>query len=132
MISFTVSDYSDIISLQRPLITRPSMEISHRAKQFAPFAALQGFEQNIRQKEIIYEERRILSDDQKEEINRFLHTISIGMVISILYFTENPHLPGLGKYYNLTGVVDNFISSSHLVIEENEIKIENIYSIKAL
>lgn len=43
--------YQDIIHLHRPLSSRIGMPVSHRAKQFAPFAALKGFETCIQEKE---------------------------------------------------------------------------------
>ena len=44
---------------------RHPMDVGRRAKQFAPFAALKGFEDAVREKEIIYEPRRILSEERK-------------------------------------------------------------------
>ena len=46
--------YTDMIYMQRPIPRRIRMDIGHRAKQFAPFAALKGFEECVRKKEIIY------------------------------------------------------------------------------
>ena len=38
------------------------MDVGRRAKQFAPFAALRGLDETIRQQEIIYEPKRDLSE----------------------------------------------------------------------
>ena len=38
------------------------MDVGRRAKQFAPFAALRGLDETIRQQEIIYESKRDLSE----------------------------------------------------------------------
>lgn len=46
-----MTDYSDMIDLPRPRLHHIPMEIRHRAKQFAPFAALKGFEECIHAKE---------------------------------------------------------------------------------
>lgn len=35
------------------------MDVGRRAKQFAPFAALRGLDETIRQQEIIYEPKKI-------------------------------------------------------------------------
>ena len=40
--------YNDILHKSRPVSRRHPMLISHRAKQFAPFAALKGYEEAIR------------------------------------------------------------------------------------
>jgi hypothetical protein len=43
-----IDDYSDIISLPHPEIPyHPRMSIRKRAAQFAPFAALTGFEETL-------------------------------------------------------------------------------------
>ncbi len=41
------------------------MDVGRRAKQFAPFAALRGLDETIRQQEIIYEPKRDLSEERK-------------------------------------------------------------------
>ena len=41
------------------------MDVGRRAKQFAPFAALRGLDETIRQQEIIYEPKRDLSEEKK-------------------------------------------------------------------
>ena len=67
-----VRSYEDIIEMQRPTAKRRGMEIAHRAKIFAPFAALKGFEDCVKEKEIIFEERKLLTDDQTERLNQRL------------------------------------------------------------
>ena len=43
-----ISDYADIINLQRPIsYKRPPMPVIKRAAQFAPFAALTGHDEAI-------------------------------------------------------------------------------------
>lgn len=51
-----VQDYNDILHMKYPLATHdsvkyPPMPKAERAKIFAPFAALQGFEEAIREKQ---------------------------------------------------------------------------------
>jgi len=53
-------------------LKHPSMEYGHRAKIFAPFDALAGFSDAVAAKEVQYEFRRELSEDDQEEINRRL------------------------------------------------------------
>ncbi len=55
----TIEDYEDIIDLPRPVSKKhPQMSDLNRAAQFAPFAALTGFEGKIAQTEINSEEKR--------------------------------------------------------------------------
>lgn len=65
-------DYKDIMDRKRPILHHHPMEIAHRAKQFAPFAALKGFEETVEKQEVIYTERPVLSEDQKEILDRKL------------------------------------------------------------
>ena len=72
--------YRKILKIGRPKhdkysefnIRHPSMPCSRRAKIFAPFDALVGFDERINKKKVLYEPRRVLSEGEKEEINRKL------------------------------------------------------------
>lgn len=64
-------NYMDIMRLGRPHSRRLRMDIPHRAKQFAPFAALRGFADCIRAKEVCCESERRISEDWEEDcLNR--------------------------------------------------------------
>ena len=72
--------YADVLHRGQPRHERfdlfrlrhPSMDTGKRAKIFAPFDALKGFNDAISAKEVQYEFRRELDDDEKEELNRRL------------------------------------------------------------
>jgi len=53
-------------------LKHPSMDCGRRAKIFSPFDALKGFNEAVAAKEVLYEYKRELSDNQKEELNRRL------------------------------------------------------------
>ena len=53
------SAYQPYLYLPRPVSRRHPMDVGRRAKQFAPFAALRGLDETIRQQEIIYEPKEI-------------------------------------------------------------------------
>lgn len=57
------------------------MDVGRRAKQFAPFAALRGLDETIRQQEIIYEPKRDLSEEKKNELDMKLRILAYGMKI---------------------------------------------------
>ena len=97
--------YRKIIHLPRPASGRTPMAVERRAKQFAPFAALKGFEDAVREKEIIYEPRRILAEEKKNELDIKLRMLKPGMEILVEYFTGNPLLPGFGRYHTVKGDV---------------------------
>lgn len=100
-----VKNYEDIIEMQRPTAKRQGMEIAHRAKIFAPFAALKGFEECVREKEIIFEERKLLTDDQAEMLDQRLRSLKNGDQITATYFVVNLLDVELGQYKKITGSV---------------------------
>lgn len=100
-----VRNYEDIIEMQRPIAKRRGMEIAHRAKIFAPFAALKGFEECVREKEIIFEERKILTDDQVEKIDQRLRTLKNDDWIKAKYFVVNLLDAEIGQYKEIVGPV---------------------------
>lgn len=51
--------YQKYLYIPRPVSKRYPMDVQHRAKQFAPFAALRGFEEIVRKQEILYEQRKV-------------------------------------------------------------------------
>lgn len=121
--------YADMIYLQRPVSRRIRMDIGHRAKQFAPFAALKGFEESVRKKEIIYEKKKILLDDRKWEIDQKLRLLEYGKRIQVTFFKESREYPGKGQYQTVDGMVDFYDPSIHLRIGNNEINIADISDI---
>lgn len=123
------SAYADMIYLQRPVSRKIRMDIGHRAKQFAPFAALKGFEESVRKKEIIYESKKILSEDKRCEIDRKLRLITYGMRIRVTYFKESQENPEKGQYHTVDGIVDFYDPSIYLRVGNNEINIMDISEI---
>ena len=118
--------YRKIIHLPRPASGRIPMAVERRAKQFAPFAALKGFEDAVREKEIIYEPRRILSEEKKNELDMKLRMLKPGMEILVEFFTGNPSLPGFGRYHTVKGDVAFFDPSVGLRVGDTEIEIRDI------
>ena len=72
--------YKEVFKTGRPVHQRfddfrlkhPSMENGRRAKLFAPFDALAGFDEAVAAKETLYEFKREPSDEEKEELDRRL------------------------------------------------------------
>lgn len=62
------SKYSDIIDLPRPELHHQRMDILNRAKIFAPFDALRGFDEEIQEvdKETSVDKSEIYSDDLQD------------------------------------------------------------------
>lgn len=130
--------YDDIIDLPCPLFPeRRHMDPIERAAQFAPFAALTGFEDEIAEK-ARFTERRIEQDEgRKEIINERLQRIAAeirsrpGAVIS--YFSPDCRKSG-GTY--LTGVyrIKKIEELDRLLISEkgDRIPLDDITDIELL
>ena len=102
------------------------MDVGRRAKQFAPFAALRGLDETIRQQEIIYEPKRDLSEEKKNELDMKLRILAYGMKIQATYFQKSWKNPLIGQYHTLSGTVEFFDPSVHLRIDDTEIQIQDI------
>ena len=102
------------------------MPVEQRAKQFMPFAALKGFEDEIRKREQTAQERKTLSPDRIEEINWKLESIAEDSNVSILYFRS-------GEYIQQNGFVSfNDSERKMLKVADREIEYEDICDIEIL
>ena len=107
-----LSKYLDIINLPRHISTRRApMSISNRAAQFAPFAALTGYESSIREAARFTEQRVEPDEDQKAAINEMLQYINRHIneqpEVTVLYFRPDERKNG-GRYVTVTGNVVKF------------------------
>lgn len=94
-----------------------------RAKQFMPFAALKGYEEELKKQETRFELRKELSEEYMEEVNRSLGQIHKGDRITVTYFEG-------GEYKEATGTVTAFYQERGFFrISDKEIFFHNIYSI---
>ena len=99
--------YDDIINLERPVsLKHPRMAISDRAAQFAPFAALTGYDDAIDETGRYTDNMAELSEDAKELLDRkqlFLgHIIEKKPEITVTYFVPDSKKSG-GKYRKASG-----------------------------
>lgn len=100
----------------------------NRAAQFMPFDALKGLKEELK----LREERRLkvekteLTDEMIEEISSKLYQIEKNSKISITFFYN-------GNYVDLDGYVTSIDKIyKYLVINEEKIFFENIYSLKII
>lgn len=59
-----------------------------RAKQFLPFESLKGFHEYLKNKERVVVERKHLSNDEYEELNRKIKQVKKGMMIKVVYYDD--------------------------------------------
>lgn len=68
-----MGEYDSILHLEHHVsAVHPQMSLTDRAAQFSPFAALSGYEDELREAARATEERRELSEDEAAELNRRL------------------------------------------------------------
>jgi hypothetical protein len=99
--------YDNIINLERPVsLKHPRMPISDRAAQFAPFAALTGYDDAIDETGRYTDNMAELSEDAKELLDRkqlFLgHIIEKKPEITVTYFVLDAKKSG-GEYRKASG-----------------------------
>ena len=105
---------------------RAKMPPSQRAKQFAPFDALTGLRQALKEKEKIRVPRKEISEDMEEEINRELKNLEIGKIITVVWYNEIEQ-----NYIQITGEVKTVdVQKRYLQIEAIYIYFDDIYSIQ--
>lgn len=79
--------YEDIIDHPRHVSnTRKNMSNYDRAAQFAPFAALSGYEEVIRDQEKIVYDRVILTEDEINDLNDVLNYLKKNDRVEIEYY----------------------------------------------
>lgn len=69
--------------------TRPKMDISNRAKQFMPFAALKGLPEALATKEHIVVPKPLLSEDMEEELDRKMHLLERGKIATVIFYSKD-------------------------------------------
>ena len=126
--------YRDVYLRGKPVIPprHPAMDPGCRAKIFAPFAALRGFDQAVLSKDTLYTERIQMDEGAMEELNRKL-IILLGLthngkaarsnraVAVVTYFVpcvdkNNPAYGIRGQYQTITDVVWNVDSIQKTVL----------------
>ena len=127
--------YDDIINLPHHVSkNHPQMSNYNRAAQFAPFAALVGYSEAIKNSEIKYENRIELSDERKEEINSTISKLNRDQNIEIKYFVIKNKNTNQGKYVTYNGRVNKIDYVENKIIFNNRkaIYIKDIYEIKEI
>ncbi len=124
--------YDDIINLPHHVSKRhPQMPRSARAAQFAPFAALIGFGDVIKEKEALLERTADISPDGKDEIERKLREIlENGGKAVIIHFSEKHD--GKRRYEITDGLIKGTDEEEKALILAGgrKVKIEDIISIE--
>ena len=129
-------------------IRHPSMDVRKRAKIFAPFDALKGFNEAVAAKDILYEPKRKLNEEEMAELNRRLNIlwqltyngkfarrnpVKVRITYFVLCTDPNSEACGLlGRRRILTGIcrkVDPYNGRS-ILIDNTYIPLRDIYQIE--
>lgn len=127
--------YDDIISFPHHTSTkRGHLSTAQRSAQFASFAALKGFENEIAETARVTEKRVVLDENEIEALNDALQYISYNLneiaEVSITYFVPDKLKSG-GAYVTKVGSVKKIDSfARRILIDDTEIPIDDIVKIE--
>ena len=130
-----MNDYSDIINMpHHESAVYNRMPTINRAAQFAPFAALTGYEDAIEETGRITTKRKDIDEYLKAEINEKLnYIVRVKEPVSdvcIIYFKSDLKKNG-GKYVQSKGTIQKIdVNKRIIILNDLQIKIEDITSIE--
>ena len=131
-----MNNYEDIINLPHHVSDkRPQMALRDRAAQFAPFAALTGHDEAIKETARLTDERIELDESTlailNDKIQIILDNLDIEPEVTVSYFKPDNKKSG-GAYIDHTGVVKKIDDFEKIVIFTDKviIPIEDIIDIQ--
>ena len=103
-----MNNYEDIINLERPKSNHSHLSVESRAAQFAPFAALVGYDSAIKETARITDKRIEIDDELKviisNKLNYLNDHIKDNNKVIITYFIKDEKKSG-GNYIHKTGII---------------------------
>lgn len=127
--------YDDIIDMpHHQSKERPHMSLHDRAAQFAPFAALTGHEDAIKETARLTDEEIILDESTVGRINEKLFEISQHLSekrkVSITYFRQDKTKKG-GVYLTDIGIIKRIDEAEKCIVLDSgmKIKMKNIFNL---
>lgn len=132
-----IQQYDDIINLSNPTsVNHPRMSLYDRAAQFAPFAALTGYDDAIRETSRLTEDKKQLDEAavarMNEKLNMIAESIGVAQDVAITYFVPDDRKSG-GAYVTCSGTVKRIDEYKRTIVMDNKtvIPIEQISDIKS-
>jgi hypothetical protein len=119
--------YDEIINLPHHVSkTRPQMPMPDRAAQFAPFAALTGYDSAIKETGRLTDEKIELDEETLTVLDRkyqlLMDALDEAPEIEITYFKPDERKAG-GKYVSATGTVKKVDDFERLITMQDGLKI---------
>ena len=131
-----MDDYSDIINLSRPVSKRPRMTLEQRSAQFAPFAALTGYEGQVKETARLTNKKIEINEELKEILDLKIQLIQEKIKeqpdVTITYFIPDDKKQG-GKYKTVTNSVKKIDTYKNeiILIDGTTIAIDEIIDISS-
>lgn len=131
-----MDDYKDIINLSRPISKRPKMSLEQRSAQFAPFAALTGYEGQIKETARLTNRRIEIDEEIKLVLNLKIQLIQEKIKeqpeIEITYFIPDFKKEG-GRYEVITNAIKKIDTYKNkiIMIDGTTIAIEEIIDVQS-
>lgn len=130
--------YDDIIELERPVSKRHGrMSMLERAAQFAPFAALTGYDAMVIEQARLTDGKIELDEEQRSALDNILgqlvERIALHPEVRIVYFRADTRKAG-GSYTEVKGRVQNIELPTRLIImkDATRISLDDIFEINIL
>ena len=104
------------------------MTNQERAKIFAPFDALKGFKEALKDEEVIKMPKVMLSEDQEVDLDNILKQLLKGMMIEVIHYNHECecYLKTIGVFTKIDKVYKK------ITIIKKKINIEDIIDIKII
>lgn len=130
-----MSKYDDIINMPRHISkTRPQMSLYNRSAQFAPFAALTGYEERVKETARLTDTKIEIDYGLRNILNMKLNIISEHLKekpeITITYFIKDNKKSG-GKYSTLKCIIRriDLVNQEIILYDRSVIKLDDIINI---
>ena len=128
--------YDEIMGLPHHVSkTRPQMPLSDRAAQFAPFAALTGYDSAIKETGRLTGERIELDEEALTALNRkyqlLMDTLDDAPEVTIIYFQPDERKAG-GQYVSATGTVKKVDTFGRRILLQDgtRIPLDSVYDLR--
>ena len=128
--------YDEIMGLPHHVSkTRPQMPMSDRAAQFAPFAALTGYDSAIKETGRLTNERIELDEEALTALDRkyqlLIEALDDAPEVTIIYFQPDERKAG-GQYVSATGVVKKVDTFGRRILLQDgtRIPLDSVYDLR--
>ena len=133
-----MNNYDDIINMPHHVSkTRKPMSLQNRSAQFAPFSALTGYDEKIKEVERETSKKIELDDGIKLMLNEKLclikNDIKLRPRVTITYFVKDTKKENRGSYKTITGNVRvvNEVDREIILVDNIRISFDNIVNIRS-